>query len=116
MIVKAKYLGEKEYFSQATQSVQKGHFILVPQAPGHSEREIEIDPVHTPVPAVGEGIDVDTHDLPYKRIVPKGEDAARVQAETLKKAASDSAKALEISQTNAEKLDKILAAVAAKAV
>lgn len=119
MIVKATYftkkVGDPNAPAGSSDAVRTGHFLTVPQTLGHSEKEIEVSGDIVKDISEGGNLDVDTLDLPYKRVVAKGEDAAKVASEKLEKARADAAKALEVSNANAAKLDAILSKLSASA-
>lgn len=48
-------------------------FLAVPQACGHSEKEIEVSEDTVKDLKEGDYLTVDTHDLPYKRGIAKGD-------------------------------------------
>lgn len=112
MLVNAKYLGVTKVGDP--NDPKDAHMIRIPQCLGHSEKEIEVS--EATIQGLSEGglLEVDTLDLPYKRTVPKGEDAAKQNAEKLEAAHAAATEALEIGKANAGKLDQILAAIAAK--
>ena len=69
-IVKAKYFRTKVGDPNNPVEVP---FLHVPQACGHSEKEIQVSEDTVKDLKVGDYLEVDTHDLPYKRGVAKGD-------------------------------------------
>ena len=68
-IVKAKYFRTKIGDPNSPVEVP---FLLVPQASGHSEKEIQVSEETVKGLAVGSYMEVDTQNLPYLRAVPVG--------------------------------------------
>lgn len=69
-IVKAKYFRTKVGDPNNPKDVP---FLLVPQAAGHSEKEIQVSEETVKDLKEGDYLEVDTHDLPYLRAVGKGD-------------------------------------------
>lgn len=81
-IVKAKYfrvkIGDPAAPEGSKNAVREVPFLLVPQAPGHSEKEIQVSEDLVKDIKEGEYMDVDTHNLPYLREVAVGDPVGKM--------------------------------------